>query len=417
MTQGNTGIILSTGQTLLDERGLDGFSRLPISEPAALYDAQFTYDLQPLLYEQITTGSGASISHDSTNRMALFTFSSTPTGGESILQSFEYFRYQPGKAQQPILTFNMNGSDVDCQKFVGYSDGDNGYEYLLEDDGYGNPLHQLRILSTTDNGDQTIAQDNWNIDKLDGSGSSGLTLEDDQEQIFIVDFQALYVGRVRMGFDINGVVVWAHEFLHANLTTKPYIAYANLPVRAGMTCTGTVSTTMWFNCTSVISMGGQEETAGYPNFARAGSVSVANGAWGHALAIRPQTTFNSIANRSKIVFADIDIYNRGSNPLWWRACVGQALTTPSYSSVGTYSAFEYDVAGTLSGSPAYAMMSGEVLATNQNKQSISKSFATRYPVTLDAAGAVRDLGTVEIQLYGIGGTTTADVVVNWKEVR
>ena len=417
MTQGNTGIVLATGQTLLDERGLDGFSRLPTSNPTALFDAQFTYDLHPLLYEQITTGAGATITHDATNHMALFGFSSTPTGGESILQSFEYLRYQPGKAQQPVITFNMNGAVANCIKFAGYSDGDNGYEYRLEADIYGDPIHQLCILSTSDNGDQSILQADWNLDKLNGSGASGIDLQDDQEQIFLVDFQALYVGRVRMGFDIDGKVIWAHEFNHANLTTKPYIAYANLPIRAGMTCTDTVTTTMWFNCTSVISMGGQEETAGYPNYARAGGISVPNGSWKNALSIRPLTTFNSIVNRSLIRISDIDVYNRGNNPIWWRACVGQALTTPSFGAVGTYSAFEYDVTGTLSGSPAYEMMSGEALATAQVKQAVSKSFATRYPITLDAAGAVRVLGTLNIQLYGIGGTSTADVIVNWKEVR
>lgn len=36
---------------------LDGFSRLPVAQPQTLFDAQFTYDLQPLLYEEVKSGS------------------------------------------------------------------------------------------------------------------------------------------------------------------------------------------------------------------------------------------------------------------------------------------------------------------------------------------------------------------------
>ena len=416
MSQGYAGIPYVKGDVLLNEAGLDGFSRLPVSNPQSLFDAQFTYDLQPLLYEQITNGTGASISHDATNRMAVMTFASTPTGGKSIMQTFEHFRYQPGKAQQPIITFNMNGAVANCSKFASYGTDTNAYIYYLNESG-GSPLHQVGLLSSTNEGNKIYDQADWNIDKLDGSGKSGITLAEDKEQIFLVDFQALYVGRVRFGFDIGGSVIWVHEINNANETEKPYIATANLPVRVGMTCAGTVSTTMWFNCNSVISMGGQDETAGYPNSARAGSIAVPNGSWVHGIAIRPATTYNSIENRSQIVFADINIYNRGNNPVWWRIGVGQALTTPSFTGVGTYSAFEYDTSGTLSGSPAYVMLQDEVLATASVKQSVSRSFATRYPITLNAAGAVRDLGTAELQVYGIGGTSTVDVIINWREIR
>jgi hypothetical protein len=102
-----------------DSGSLDSFSRLRTSSPELVFDAQFTYDLQPLLYEQITNGSGATITHDSTNRMATMGFSATPTGGQSIMQSFEHLRYQPGRSQLIFLTFNFDFSASNTVKFAG----------------------------------------------------------------------------------------------------------------------------------------------------------------------------------------------------------------------------------------------------------------------------------------------------------
>jgi len=82
MAQGYTGYtIFNPDVTIRDSANLDAFSRLRVSNPLTLFNAQFTYNLQPLLFEQITSGAGATIAHNTTNRYAAMTFAATPTGG------------------------------------------------------------------------------------------------------------------------------------------------------------------------------------------------------------------------------------------------------------------------------------------------------------------------------------------------
>jgi hypothetical protein len=50
-------------------------------------------------------------------------------------------------------------------------------------------------------------------------------------QILVIGMQALYVGRVIVGFDIGGELIPVHQFLCANEEAFPYIAQASLPVR------------------------------------------------------------------------------------------------------------------------------------------------------------------------------------------
>jgi hypothetical protein len=407
--------IIDSAVTIKDSANLDAFSRLRVSNPLILHNSQFTYDLAPVIMEQIVTGTGASITHDGTNRCALMTFASTPTGGKAYMQSYEYLPYQPGRSQLIFVTFNMIAAVANVLKFAGYSDGVNGIEFQLD-----GTTKQFVIYSASSAGNETVTQSSWNLDKLDGTGASGFTLDITKTQILVIDIQALYVGRVRIGFDIGGNIIYAHEFLHANLFASPYIQTANLPVRCGMTCTATVSTTMNFICSAVISEGGTEDinAFGYTFQQDSGAISVGTGGT-HMLSLRPRTTFNSFTNRTRVAYIDVEIYNAGNQPVQWQLCVGQAITgTTTFNPVNnTYSSSEYNILGTLSGSPAIVIDGGYVASSGSAKGVTNTDINSRYPITLDAAGSHRSLGTLTLKATSLSGTQTVYASIKFREIR
>jgi hypothetical protein len=418
MAQGYSGYsIIDSDVAIRDSANLDAFSRLRVSNPLILHNSQFTYDLAPIIMEQITNGSGATVTHDSTNRQALMTFSSTPTGGKSYMQSYEYLPYQPGRSQLIFITFNMIAAVANTLKFAGYSDGVNGIEF--QNNG---SVNQFVVYSASSAGNETVTQSSWNLDKLNGSGPSGINLDITKTQILVIDIQALYVGRVRVGFDIGGNIVYCHEFLHANIFTSPYIQTANLPVRCGMTCSGTVSTTMNFICSAVISEGGSEDinVYGYTFQQDSGVISVVDtGVGTHILSLRPRTTFNSITNRTRVAYIDVEVYNAGNQPIQWQLCIGQALTgTTTYNNVNTtYSSSEYNILGTLSGNPTVVIDGGYVASSGGAKGVTNTAIISRYPITLDAAGLHRSLGTLTLKAKSISGTQTIYASIKFREIR
>ncbi len=173
MAQGYSGYsIINPDVAIRDSANLDAFSRLRVSNPLILHNSQFTYDLAAIIYEQITNGAGATVTHDSTNRQALMTFASTPTGGKAYMQSYEYLPYQPGRSQLIFVTFNMIAAVANTLKFAGYSDGVNGIEFQLS-----GTTKQFIVYSASSAGNETVTQSSWNLDKLDGTGASGITLD------------------------------------------------------------------------------------------------------------------------------------------------------------------------------------------------------------------------------------------------
>ena len=414
--QGYSGYsIIDPDVAIRDSANLDAFSRLRVSNPLILHNSQLTYDLAPLIYEQITNGTGATITYDSTNRYGLMTFSSTPTGGKAYMQSYEYLPYQPGRSQLAFVTFNMVAAVANTLKFAGYSDGVNGVEFQLN-----GTTKQFVLYSGTASGNLTVAQSSWNLDKLDGTGASGITLDITKVQILVIDIQALYAGRVRIGFDIGGQIIYAHQFLHANNIAPPYIQSANLPVRCGMTCTGTVSTTMYFLCSAVISEGGSEDinVYGYTFQQDSGPISVTTGGT-HMISLRPRTTFNSITNRTRVAYIDVEIYNAGNQPVQWQLCIGQAISgTTTYNNVNsTYSSSEYNVLGTLSGSPTIIIDGGFITSSGGAKGVTNTAIISRYPITLDAAGLQRAMGTFTLKATSLSGTQTVYSSIKFREIR
>lgn len=400
--------------TLADGPNLDAFSRLRVSSPAPLHEGQFTYNLLPYRFEALTNGSGAAVSHDTTNRCALFTLASSPTGSYAGMQTYEFFRYQPGRSQAVFITFGMVESLDNVVKYAGYSDGTNGIEFQVTG---ATPIASFNILSGTTLGNQQVTQANWNLDKLDGTGKSGKTLDISRAQILVIDLQALYVGRVRCGFDIGGEIVYCHEFNHANRIASTYIQYASLPIRAGMRCAGTVSTTMRFICSSVMSEGGTVDFQGFPA-SQDVSATAGNETWTHILSLRPKTTFGGFVNRSPMSLYSLEGLVTGASPIEYRIVAGQAITgTTGFTSVGTKSSFEYNTAGTISGAADLIIESGFIAASNTVKGQISTKTFQRVPITLDAAGNQRLNGTISLIVKGIAGASACQFAVNWLELR
>tara|TARA_B100001063_G_scaffold235817_1_gene254855 strand:- start:6296 stop:11923 length:5628 start_codon:yes stop_codon:yes gene_type:complete len=77
-----------------------------------------------------------------------------------------------------------------------------------------------------------VGQNNWNIDKADGDGPSGYTLDISKIQMCYMDYSWYGAGKIRFGFkDQNGHVKYVHEFKHNNRLTESYFRSGNLPAR------------------------------------------------------------------------------------------------------------------------------------------------------------------------------------------
>jgi len=401
-------VSLSDGISYKDS-SLDAFSRLPVADPTTIFDSQFEYGLLPLVWQ--TNGANCIFTH-LPNESAMQI--GTTNNCTAVAQTYEYFRYQAGKAQQIFTTFAMGTAVDGVKRRVGYFDANDGF--YVEQNGT-NGINICKRSSVTGSiVTSSVAQASWNLDKLDGTTSSGITLDMSKAQILAVDMQFLGVGRVRVGFDIDGELVWAHEFLHANSVSGAYIRTGTLPIRIEQVDTSGLATTntMKSICSTVISSGGREEGRGYIFSAHNESDTSAGASLTHLISIRPKGTFGTMTNRVNSIPLEFEILG-GAQAIHYQVNYGATITNAVWTSANTNSTVEYCTNGVYSVN-GINILSGFVPASQgQIRQTGAGALSSRYPLTLDLNGA--NPKTLSILVQGIGGTPNCRGSIQWRELR
>jgi hypothetical protein len=402
-----------------DGSALDAFGRLRVGQSETLFAAPATYGHNTLQWEKSSTSDGDDPLFSADTRMSLLKIVAGATGGTSYIISRAYHPYRPGKSLKISMTGVMGSATAGAVKRYGYGDDNNGI--FFEQNGTSGLQFNRRTKTSGSVVNNTVAQSSWNIDKFDGTGPSGITLDVTTGFIIEIDLQYLGMGRVRIGFNVNGILYYAHEFDNANSLAVPYMQQAMLPVLAEIVAAAGLAgdATCHFKCAEVSSEGGFEDILGYANSAE-GTVTAANGSRTHILSLRPKTTFNSIANRSIINFEDIQILVTDAAPILWEFVAGAAFSVaPTFADVNTtFSGYEKGTGGTFSNlTTGVVLKAGYCNGAKDVGQIIGNEIANRAPCTLDRSGAVTALGTLSVLVTGIGATSATRCSLNWKEIR
>ncbi len=236
----------------------DAFGRLRVSNSFTLFESFHRYQDNGRI--SVLTAVNGTSTHEAHSSSILMTV--TAENGSSVIrESNRVFAYQPGKSLSVLTTFCMSPSKTGLRQRIGYFDVDNGI--FLENDG-GQISFVIRSTSQTGTTQERerVLQANWNIDPLDGTGTSTKILNLATAQILFIDVQWLGVGSSRVGFVIDGEFVPVHLFHHSNTAgeTTTYMGTACLPVRAEITNTSATSGSSTYRqiCTTIISEGGYE---------------------------------------------------------------------------------------------------------------------------------------------------------------
>lgn len=238
----------------------DAFGRLRVSQPQTLFDSKQIFDNQPLFWDdQQVSGTGTGSTHSQATASSTLTVDNL-TAGKRVRQTFRRFNYQPGKSQLILMTgvLNQSGGGTGIIQAFGAFDDNNGL-FLQNNEG---TIQFVNRTSTSGSPvDIIINQAVWNIDTMDGTGPSGITIDFSKTQILVIDYEWLGVGRVRMGFNIDGVTYYCHQFLNANSLNVVYMSTPNLPLRYSIENDGNGGVaSLQHICTSVQSEGGQDPT-------------------------------------------------------------------------------------------------------------------------------------------------------------
>ncbi len=409
-------------RTYISDENQDAFGRVRVSNPISLLDSTFGYNLNPRIFEDISSGNGT-VAFDANKRAAILDVAAGAPGVAG-LQSYQYAHYNPGKSQLIFMTQNPNPNGlipVDGQRIeAGYFDDDNGLFARVDHLG-GHFVRRSSVSGAPV--DEVVDTADWNIDTMDGSGDpanpSGILLNPIASQILVIDFQFLGVGRVRMGFDISGVVYFAHEFQFANIGSGMYMQSGTLPVRwqvVDTTVTGWTHAEAY--CSMVAAEGGAEENRGIPLAVGKVATTVIPAAVDtHLLSIQASLLFAGQVNRIWNVLESINVLNTGNNEIIVKVWYDANLAAPVWNPVdASDSGMEVSLVGTHTPGTGIKIAEFYVPATNQSKDAGAFTVKSRLPIAVDRAGTGR-VGMISVTAQAIAAASAAWAAIAWREVR
>lgn len=243
-----------------DSASLDAFNRIRVCSPQTIFDSKLLAgDKQPLLWDEaLESGAGISSTTPTANKPYIDIVSTLNTAGVFTRQTLRRFNYQPGKSQlivmSGVIELSGGGTGVKCR--LGCFDDANGLFFEMSEGVMS------IVTRTSDSGSPVdtpiTVSEPWNIDPLDGTGLSDVTIDWAKIQIFVIDFR--WIGRVRFGLKIAGRIIYFHEIFTGNVSTIPWASTPNLPIRYQLITTGSSpASAMRFISAEVVSEGGLDE--------------------------------------------------------------------------------------------------------------------------------------------------------------
>lgn len=398
----------------------DAFGSLRVSSTvASLFDFQPQYDKGLVYWFEKLEGVATSV-HDA-DEMSVTLAVTASAADKATRQTKEYLRYQPGHSQLIRTTGTFGAAVVGVDRRMGYFDDDNGI--FLEQNGTTALNLVLRDNLTGTPNNTKIAQADWNKNTL----LSGVDVLDiTKSQQFIIDFSALYVGKVTVAIEINERPVIIHVFNETNTNTGAYISTANLPIRYELDTAGTNAASMTTICSSAISETGFDNSraslfsAGIQDVA--GKINVTTGAFLPIVSIRPKLTFNSVVNRGLILPIGFNIWSEDKAAVM-KLVWGADITAGAWVSANADSMAEFNITATgFSGGVDLP----PVLYADKKIAGPEIDRRARYPLSLDIDGAHPTVATaghadtltiIAKSIDAGAGATDVFGSINWAELR
>lgn len=396
--------------SLRDGAQLDAFGRLRISHPETIFDSKQIADKQPLFWDdRLVSGSGGASTYNA-NQASTTLSVALNTAAVRVRQTFRWFNYQPGKSQLIFMTGVFGTAASGITRRVGLFETNNGLFFEQIGTGMG-VVH--RTFTSGAAVDTRIAQASWNLDKFDGTGASGVTLDFSKTQIMAIDYEWLGVGRVRYGFVVGGILYYCHEASVANVGTLVYMSTPNLPLRYEIRNDGTgAASELTHICATVMCEGGIANTGIVRGITR-GATSMVTG---NNTNIYPLIShrLNTNYKHAQIKVNSFTINCTSTATYNWYLLLNPTVTGTALSFTQvTNSALEADLVST----NATTVTGGTILSTGVTQQT-NEGISVVSPATDFVPGStiagVADIVVLAVQRL-TGTAETFYSSLNWRE--
>ena len=370
------------------------FGEQLVAQNTPVIQLEFPNIINPRLLNTTVTNSGGVSSFQS---MAIVS-SGTSTSSLAELQSIKIIKYRPGQGVEIKYTSLYTTGVLGTTQFSGIINDDDGFAFGVCGVSYG-------ILHRNDSVDTWIYQEDWNVDKANGSGVLPVAVPTNLN-VYRISYQWLGAGLITFEMEDaeTGFFEKVHVIKYANNFTVPSLANPSLPFTLSVNNGGTTSDIVIKSASIVAAIQGVIAKDTGLTFAFSNTFTGVNQTIDNVFGLRTKTIFGAGSNHIEARLNRISIGTDGNG-----ICIIEVFQNPSVTSASfvnvdlTSSIMETDIAGT-------GITGGDLVYSTVIQKAAS---ASEIIETLNIRMAPGD--TLYFAARTFAATNDVTIAVNWTE--
>lgn len=319
-------------------------------------------------------------------------------------------RYIPGRSATLAFAIRLDTPQVGIRRRFGLFDENNGVYF--EDDG-GTYSYVIRSNTSGIVTETRVTRDNWNGEKFDGNGYTGVTADATKQQMISINYEWYGAGLVEFAWLMKNETIPSHTFENSNTNDFVWCSTPFLPIRVEIeNVTGVAGTHYIYQGSNSLIQEGEPEKLGILE-------SVANPITGTTLT-DANTFYPVVSLRLKsdslaavALLRSLQTATNDNTNVYWRLIENPTLTGASWTDHPDPNSFiQYDTSATAT-TGGNIVLSGFTISGGSSLVEIDDKAALQ--IGRSGIGTISDIYTLACASPNTNKKALA--VLNWIEQR
>ena len=234
-------------------------NRLKVAPFQTVFFNTFQYGKETDVWDERLVGVGATATHNASSSNVVMEVGSA-AGSSVVRQTKNVMRYIPGRGTTLAFSIRLDTPQVGIRRRFGLFDDNNGAYF--EDDG-GTYSYVIRSNTTGIVTERRVTRDNWNGEKFDGNGYTGVTADATKQQMISINYEWYGAGIVEFAWLMKNETIPSHTFENSNTNENVWCSTPFLPIRVEIeNITGVAGTHYMYQGSNSLIQEGEPEKLG-----------------------------------------------------------------------------------------------------------------------------------------------------------
>ena len=383
-------------------------NRLKVAPFQTVFFNTFQYGKETDVWDESVVGV-ATATYNANSSNVIMEVGST-AGSKVVRQTKNVMRYIPGRPATLAFAIRLEAPQVGIRRRFGLFNETDGVYF--EDDG-GTYSYVLRSSTSGITTETRVTRDNWNGEKFDGNGYTGVTADATKQQMISINYEWYGAGGVTFNWLMKNETIASHKFENSNVNDLVWCRSPFLPIRVEIeNVTGVAGTHYLYQGSNSLIQEGEPEKLGT-------LLSVSNDITGTTMPLA-NTFYPIISLRLKpdqlqavMLLRSLQAVTNDNTNVYWRLYENSTLTGASWTDHPDPNSFmQYDTTATaLTGGTS--LLSGFTIAGGASLVNVDDKAALQLGRT--GIGTISDTYTLACAAPNVNKAALA--VLNWIEQR